>query len=250
MEAIKKKRIYIILTVIVLGLLISAILYFYIMQLSQPEIFKGVRLGMDYDSAKDTLIKNEGCERVINPEFLCKFNIDYSIGQRYGSLSYLGESGSCQFKITSEIYACPRLFKAKYKGKEIVCYAILLFHSPYRFEQITVKQGEDLNGFTRLKTYSGMPAVDKGQMNELISMFEKKYGAKKSKCPNGEYCWESDDLTIELFFKKYGDQIDIGGELDVEAYQVFALYRYNDKMNKLIEYSKISESGEVIGDKI
>ena len=245
-----RKSLIFILAIVILGVVGFTIYYFNFMRLSHPEIFKGVKLGMDYDKAMDTLLKNEGCERYIEPKNLCKYMINYTLGFNFGQLRHLGESSSCQFKLTSDIWACPTLFRAKYDGRQVVCYAILLFHSPEKFEKIEVKQGLDIHGFTQLMIYDGMPAVNKEQMDELISMFEKKYGPKNSKCKGGEYCWTHGDLIIELYCRKYGERVDIGGKLDVEAYQVFALYRYNEKMNKLIEYPKESNIEEKIKDKI
>jgi hypothetical protein len=246
---VSRKSLIFIITIVILGVIGFTIYYFNFMRLSHPEIYKGVKLGMDYDKAMDSLIKNEGCESDIEPKNICQFKIDIK-GLNWAPLSFIGKTGGCQFTLTSEIWACPSLFSAKFQGRNVVCYAILLFHSPEKFEKIEVKQGLDIHGFTQLMIYDGMPAVNKEQMDELIEMFEKKYGPKKSKCKGGEYCWTNGDLIIELYCRKYGERVDIGGELDVEAYQVFALYRYNEKMNKLIEYPKESNIEEKTKDKI
>jgi hypothetical protein len=215
-------------------------------KLSNPEIFKGVKLGMKYENATDTLLKNGGCESDINPENMCKYSINL-IALNITPLNYVGNSGICQFKITSDIYACPQLFKAKYDKNDIVCYAILLFHSPVEFEELTFNLGKDLNGFKRLGIYQGMPAVNKSQKEEIISMFDKKYGVRSVNCESGNYCWEKDDLIIELYCDKYVDRDEPVFE---DAFKVFALYRYNKEMNKLIEYSEKSKNGNVIGDNI
>ena len=217
-------------------------------KLSHPEIFKGVKLGMNYENALDTLFKNGGCEIDINSTNMCRYRINLQL-LNYAPLNYVGNSEICQFKITSDIFACPQFAMAKYNKKDIVCYATLLFHSPYKFEELTFNLGEDLNGFNRIMTYQGMPAVNYSQKEEIISMFDEKYGerSEKSKSSIYHYCWEKDDLIIELFCDKYSRRNEPVLE---DAYKVFALYRYNKEMNKYIEYSKQSKNGKVIGDNI
>ena len=217
-------------------------------KLSHPEIFKGVKLGMTYESALDTLSKNGGCESDINSANMSKYSINLQ-ELNFAPLNYVGNSGICQFKLTSDIFACPQLAMAKYNKNDIVCYATLLFHSPDKFEELTFNLGEDLNGFNQIVTYQGMPAVNKSQKEEIISMFDEKYGqrSEKGKSSTYHYCWEKDDLIIELFCDKYRRRNEPVFE---DAFKVFALYRYNNEMNKHIEYSKKSKNGNVIGDKI
>ncbi len=223
-------------------------------ELSHPEIFKGIKLGYDISSINDTLEKNGGCVYMPFSEHYCKYEIDEL---RFPMPPLLKQSfKNCQYPIDSEIYAKPQFFYSKYKGVKILSSACLLFHSPTKFPEISVSENKDqphsADEFKKFNIYYGMPAVNKDQVDKIISMYDTQFGTRSGNGYFTEYSWEKEDLDINLYVKKYGKDITFyeGDVEQTDAYQVLVVYSYNKRIKSLFEQTKTTEDGDVIGDKI
>lgn len=221
------------------------------MRLSHPEIFKGVKLGMDYDKAMDTLLKNEGCEEINNSEDFIRYKI--SKFQLPFAPEIEATENFCQYSITSEIFAKPQLQYVYSNGVKVVGSAYLLFHSPQSFRYLTLNTEKTLGSdeFKVQKMLYGIPAIDTFSIISLVSMFDTKYGKGKGHETRVSE-WIVGDLVIKLYKYKYGREIKFyDGEIrEDDAWLVFALFEYSREILEKFEYEKTSEDGDVIGDKI
>jgi len=223
-------------------------------ELSHPEIFKGIKLGYDITHVNDTLEKNGGCEILLTPEYYCKYMVETF---RFPMTPKLKESNrNCQYAIDSEIYASPQFFYSKYKGDKVLSEACLLFHCPTKFPSIDISdfdnQENNYDKFNKFRILNGLPAVTKMQVDKIISMYDSQFGLRSKNGYFTEYSWEKDDLSINLYVYEYGKDIKFfeGEIVQKDAYQVVVKYSYNKEINSLLEHSKTTNDGEVIGDKI
>jgi hypothetical protein len=222
-------------------------------ELSHPEIFKNIKLGYDISSVNDSLEKNGGCEYIPYPEYSCKYEIEF----RFPMPPLLKQSSKeCQYLVETDIYAKPQFFYQMYNGVKVLSSACLIYHSPTKFPEISLAEdiGQPIsaNEFKKSKILYGIPAVNKMQVDRIISIYDSKYGSRSSNGHFTEYTWEEDDLLINLYVYQYGKEITFNeGEIEqTDAYQVIVLYSYNKKMRSLFEQTKNTQEGEVIGDKI
>jgi hypothetical protein len=245
----KKLYVFVVIFALAFGLII-----FYIInqdKLSHPEIFKGIKLGIDIDSAVKIINENGTCEKIENKNHYCRFEISKFIFPFVPE--FRKTKNLCQYALTSDIYAHPQLFHSKYKGKKVVSSAYLLFHSPFTFPQITVKKDNYLGseGIFELLYFEGIPSVDSIQMNKIIAMFDSKYGVRKY---HGNHLTEYVIGTLNIKLHKYKYGIDIKfqeGEVEEKnAWLVFAVFDYIKVEKELFENEKTTNDGEIIGDKI
>lgn len=217
-------------------------------ELSHPEIFKNIKLGYDISSVNDSLEKNGGCEYVPYPEYYCKYEIDEF---RLPNAPLLKQSSKeCQYLVETDIYAKPQFFYQMYNGVKVLSSACLIYHSPTKFPVVEIAENPNQpissDEIKKFKIYSGMPAVNKVQVDKIISIYDTKYGKRSENGYFTEYSWEVEDLFINLYINKYKQDIT----QNESAYQVIVLYSYNKKMRSLFEQTKNTQEGEVIGDKI
>lgn len=211
-------------------------------ELPQPKIFKGLKLGIDIDSAIN-IINETVCYKDLKPSDFILYQTDSDSWPV--QISENDKRDFCQYKITDEIFAKPNIFNAKFKGNKIVGSATLLFHSPKSFPYIEVKE---YNGTYK---YPGMPAITSYQTEELLEMFDAQYGKRIKSKARADYSWAADNLIISMYKAKYDQFIFLGDTvLTLGAYQVTVTYRYTDDKFKLIELEKKTKSGENVGDKV
>ena len=207
-------------------------------ELSKPKIFKELKLGMDLDSAVN-LINDNVCSKDLKPINFIYYQTDSDNWPV--TISPLEKKSFCQYNITENIFAAPNIFYGKLNGKKIVSSATLLFHSPSSFPLIEVKEYDGVHGYQ-------LPALSDYETDKIVEMYDAQYGKRIENTFRATYTWANNDLIISLYKDKYmflGDTV-----LTIGANRVVVTYKYSDEKIKLIEFDKVTKSGEKVGDKI
>lgn len=219
-------------------------------EIPHPKIFKGLKLGLDYDSSYHILL-TENCSKNLESSDYIRFK---SNSDREPSLEFL-EANEIrgQYSITEEIFAQPNLFYSDFKGKKIVCSATLLFHSPKYFPSINAQ----LKGKVGVNEIEGLPAINYNQVNELLEMFDAQYGSRIDNSSMSYYSWKAENMNVVMYVAKYDKSFIFLNFLEPcdkvltkDAYRVIVTYHYPEYIDKLLEFEKKTESGETVGDKI
>ncbi len=214
-----------------------------------PKIFKGLKLGLDFDSSNHII--TEFCPTDLE---LSNYTLYKSNNDRRPSLEQLEPDVLCrQYKITDEIFAQPNLFYSNFKGKKIVSSATLLFHSPKTFPHIGVQLTHKV-GVTEIQ---GLPAIDSYQTKKILEMFDTQYGNRIDNSSMSYYSWKAENLEVNMYVEKYDTNSiffmflePCSAVLTRDAYLVIVTYHYPSLIDELLEYEKKTKSGETVGDKI
>lgn len=211
-------------------------------QLSKPKIFKELKLGMDFDSVFTT-VNDEICMKNLDPENFIRYQTTRNTWPI--TMEYRDE-GFCQYLLTSNIYASPNFFSAKYNDKKILGSATLTFHSPSSFPFIEVLGYDEL-----LKRYNNCPALTNYEVEKIVEMYDAQYGARVENTNSSQYAWLSGDLSIRMYKEEYNKYWFVSDSvLTTGAYRVVVTYNYIPEKLKLLELGKETKSGEKVGNKI
>ncbi len=218
-------------------------------EIPHPKIFKGLKLGLDYDSSYQILL-TENCLKNLELSDYMRYKLT---NDRRPFLEFLETNDlRGQYSITDEIFAQPNLFYARFNSKKIVCSATLLFHSPKYFPSINA-QLKDKVGYS---IFEGLPAINSYQVNKLLEMFDTQYGGRIENS-SMSYSWKTENLEVVMDVYKYDKWFFLSNflapcdkVLTNDAYKVFVTYHYPDYIDNLLEHEKTLESGETVGDKI
>ena len=210
--------------------------------LSKPKIFKELKLGMDFDSVL-SVARNEICIKKLDPKNYIRYQTTrntYPIGMKYK------DKGFCQYLITSNIYALPNFFTAKYNDKLVLGSATLTFHSPSSFPFIEVLGYDGL-----IYQHANSPALSQFEVEEIVEMYDAQYGARVENSNYSQYAWLSGDLSIRMYKEEYNKYwFEADSVLTSGAFRVVVTYNYIPEKLKLLELGKETKSGEPVGNKI
>ena len=218
-------------------------------ELSNPEIFKHIKLGDDYEKSCVKLNKDV-CNLDLATSELYKFSLSSDVFPN----PLIETKYNCVYPVTSDIDAKPGLYYGYYNEKKILNSATLLFYSPSSIPAIEFinsnHEYDPLNDIVSI--YNGLPALTDFQANKIIKMYDVQYATRKNSGYDfWRYTWRKGDLEITLYKLKYGESIFMPGKvISGDAYQVFVTYHFVKEQQKLIKLDKKTDEGDNIGDKI